>query len=194
MAWSPGSLLEIETERFILRSVTREDIDDDFIAWFADPEITLGLNMPARRMTRVQHVAYAMNHDNQASFMILVFDKVSGDKVGMFTISYQKLHRVAETAVVIGNKSYWGQNVVVEARSALLKFIFEELNAHKAIGRPHGRNMSSIFNYKVMGFTCEAVLREAMTDASGEGRLDQLIFGLLRSDWKARQTEGKDTA
>ena len=50
--------------------------------------------------------------------------------------------------------------------------------------------MSSIFNYQAMGFTCEAVLREQMTSVNGEERLDQLMFGLLRSEWAAQQDEG----
>ena len=55
-----------------------------------------------------------------------------------------------------------GKNIVIEARSAILDFLFDELKMHKVLGKPHGRNFSSIFNYKAMGFACEAVLREQM--------------------------------
>lgn len=190
MTWTPGDRIRLETDRFVLDSVTREDVDDEFLSWMADPEVMLGLNMPPRRMSRGQSVHYAMSFDNLSKSMLIVRDRSNGQKIGMFTISFRPVHQVAETAVVIGNKEYWGKNVVVEARGAILKFLFEEVGVHKVVGLPHGRNMSSIFNYQAMGFTCEAVLREQMASVNGEERLDQLMFGLLRSEWEAKQGNG----
>lgn len=190
MTWTPGDRIRLETDRFVLDSVTREDVDDEFLSWMADPQVMLGLNMPPRRMSRGQAVHYAMSFDNRSKSMLIVRDRNTEQKIGMFTISFRPVHQVAETAVVIGNKEYWGKNVVVEARGAILKFLFEEVGVHKVVGLPHGRNMSSIFNYQAMGFTCEAVLREQMTSVNGEERLDQLMFGLLRSEWAAQQDDG----
>ena len=122
-----------------------------------------------------------------ARFVIVVIDRETEELIGLFTITVDRIHQTAETAVVIGDHGYWGKNVVVEARTALMDFIFDHLNMHKVIGRPHGRNFPSIFNYKAMGFKCEAILREQMRAVSGEGRLDQLVFGMLKSDWISRR-------
>lgn len=189
MKWSPGDLIHLETERFTLDSVLREDVDETFLSWLADPEIMIGLNMPPRRMSRGQAVHYAMSFDNLHKSMLIVRAKETGNKIGMFNITFNHVQRVAETAVVIGDKTYWGENVVVEARTAIMAFLFDDLNLHKVIGLPHGRNMSSIFNYQALGFTCEAVLREQMPSVDGEGRLDQLMFGLLRSEWDAQKAQ-----
>ena len=91
----------------------------------------------------------------------------------------------AETAVVIGEREQWGKNIVLEGRARLLDFLFDELSMHKVIGRPHGRNIGSIFNYKALGFQCEAVLREQSRAVTDDSRLDQLVFGLLRDEWLA---------
>ena len=93
--------------------------------------------------------------------------------------------------MVIGERDYWGQNVVIETRRVLLEFLFNTVGVHKVVGRPHGRNFSSIFNYKAMGFVCESVLREQMRSIQeGHDRLDQLTFGLLKAEWDTRKAEG----
>jgi len=189
MNWSPGALVELRTERFVVRTMTREDINDEFLGWLADPEVMLGLNLPRRRLSRLQAVRYVLGHDNRGNFMLTICKREDGRGIGFFTVNCDLGNRSAETSVVVGNREYWGQNVVVETRSALLDFIFETLNMHKVIGRPHGRNFSSIYNYKVMGFQCEAVLREQMRSVSDDSRLDQLVFGLLRSEWRARDAK-----
>lgn len=191
MSWTPGTLLTLETERFILRTMTREDVDEGVMSWLADPEVMLGLNLPRRKMTRAQAVRWALSYNNTSKFMVVITVKETSEKIGFFTLTLEGAHRTAETAVVVGEQSWWGKNVVAECRAVLLDFLFDTMDMHKVVGRPHGRNMSSIFNYKKMGFKCEAVLREqmrAIESAAGEDkRLDQLIFGMLRSEWHARK-------
>jgi RimJ/RimL family protein N-acetyltransferase len=187
MTWSPGDLVELETERFILRSVEREDATDAVTGWLEDPDVMVGLNMPRQRMTKAQAVRWILQQDNLRRFVIVVIDKETSTPIGLFTITNDTVNNCVETAVVIGNHDYWGKNVVIEARTALMDFIFDNLKSYKVVGKPHGRNFSSIFNYKAMGFTCEAILREHMRPVQGEGRLDQLIFGMLRSEWMAKR-------
>lgn len=187
MTWRPGDILKLETARCRLTSAVREDIDDAFLAWLADPEVMLGLNMPRRRLSRAQAVRWALGHDNQSDFFLIVRMRETGQAVGFFIVNYSPGMNVAETSVVIGDRDYWGQNIVRETRAAILDFLFDTLGAHKVVGRPHGRNFSSIFNYKAMGFTCEGVLREQMPAVAGDGRLDQMIFAMLKRDWLAKR-------
>ena len=188
MSWAPGTLLDFTTDRFRLRSMAREDVSEAFLSWLADPEVMLGLNLPRKRLTRAQAVRWVLGHDNHSQFMLLISDRANDHPIGFYTMSVNHGHTTAETSVVIGDRDYWGKNAVVETRAALLTFLFDTLGMHKVIGRPHGRNVSSIFNYKAMGFTCEAVLREHMRAIEGDKRLDQLIFGLLKHEWQERQT------
>jgi RimJ/RimL family protein N-acetyltransferase len=190
MNWKPGDLLTLETERFRLRSMLREDVTEDYLKWLADPEVMVGLNLPRRQLSRLQAVNYALSFDNQSRFK-LIFEDRDGDRAfGFFTITSDPGHRSAETAVVLGDQSYWGKNAVIEGRTAIINFLFDTLKMHKVIGRPHGRNISSIFNYQALGFTCEAVLREQMRSVNEDERLDQLVFGLLRSEWEERKKNG----
>jgi [ribosomal protein S5]-alanine N-acetyltransferase len=186
-SWTPGALVELHTPRLVLRTMLREDVTDDLVAWLSDPAVQVGMNMPARLLSRAQGVRWALDHDNRTRFCLAIQPHGEARAVGLFTIQCDPVHRVAETTVVIGERRWWGQGLVIEGRGALLPFIFETLDMHKLIGRPHSRNFASIFNYQAMGFRNEAVLREQMLAVNGKGRLDQLVFGLLRSEWLARR-------
>lgn len=187
MTWQPGHRLALHTERFTLRSMTREDVDEPFIGWLADPEVMLGLNMPRRRLSRAQAVAWVLAADHQRRFVLGVQPRAGGALLGCYTVDVDPEHGWAETAVVIGDKAWWGRHTVIETRGRLLAFLFDEMGLHKVIGRPHGRNLASIFNYQALGFRCEGVLREQVKPLAGEGRLDLLVFGLLRQEWQARR-------
>ncbi|WP_298970137.1 GNAT family protein [uncultured Roseobacter sp.] len=182
MIWSPGDLVEIETVRFLVRSIEREDVTESLLSWMADPEVMTGLNLPERRMSQAQALRWAMGFDNARQFFLLVCDRATGTPIGFFTVTIDS-HKTAETAVVIGDRNYWGKNVVMETRAALLDFLFDTLGIYKVIGRPHGRNLSSIYNYNAMGFTCEAILRAQMLSVVDNDRLDQLVYGILAPEW-----------
>lgn len=190
-SWEPGTLLRLETPHFIVRPMTREDVDETFLGWLADPEVMLGLNLPRRQLSRVQAVRWVLGFDNRARFCLGIYPRSEAAAIGFFTVDCDLKNRCADTSVVIGERAYWGRNVVIETRSALLDFLFEIVDLHKVTGRPHGRNIASIFNYKALGFTCEAVLREQLQSVRDDSRLDQLVFGLLRSEWRARRAGGR---
>ena len=186
MTWYPGSLVSLETERFRLNSIEREDANETLAEWLADPEVMLGLNLPRRRLSRADLVSYATSYDNTRRFCLMVRPKDGDNPIGLFTATADQKNLIAETAVVIGDRFYWGRDVVREARPVIIDFLFEELGMHKIMGRTHSRNFSSIFNYKVLGFKCEGVLREQLRTIDGKQWLDQVIFGMLREEWHNR--------
>jgi len=186
--WEPGALLALQTDRFELRSMTREDVTEAFIGWLADPDTMLGLNLPQQRLSRAQAVRFVLGFDNRARFCLGIFPR-GGSQIGLFVVECNPRSHCADTSVVVGDRAWWGRDVVRETRGALLAFLFGTLGQHKVTGRPHGRNFASIYNYKALGFRCEGVLREQLLAVDGKSRLDQLIFGLLRSEWLARHGE-----
>lgn len=186
MTWTPGALVSLETENFTLRSIEREDANDRLADWMADPDVMIGFNLPRRRLSRAELVSFALNHDNRSRFCLMLRPKGKKDPIGLFTATVDLGNSVAESAVVIGEKTYWGQDVVRETRTALIDFLFNDLGLHKIFGRTHSRNFSSIYNYKVLGFKCEGILRQQIYNSQSDERLDQLIFGMLRDEWMDR--------
>jgi len=187
--WRPGEPLQLETKRFRLRSLTPADATITYVRWWNDPKVQEGLNFGARGWDKERAIKHISQFNNDTSFHLGIFCKDSGRMIGFFAAFPQPRSKVAKTNIVIGEKDYWGKNVVQEVRARMLTFLFEALGMEKVKGEIQGRNYPSIFNYKAMGFTCEGVLRNDIPRFDGKGRTDVFIFGLLREEWQAMQSK-----
>ena len=187
MDWRPGEPLRLETERFRLRSLTPADATITYVSWWNDPEVQEGLNFPARGWDRQRAIKHISQFNNKTAFHLGIFCKDTDSMIGFFAAFPDPHTKVAKTNIVIGEKDYWGKNVVQEVRARMLSFLFEVMGMEKVKGEIQGRNYPSIFNYKAMGFTCEGVLRNDIPRFDG-GRTDVFIFGLLRDEWDALKT------
>ena len=184
--WQPGLPVGLETERFILRSMAPTDITNRYIAWAADAELMQNVNSPPRDMSREQLARYVGRFNNRSSFHLGVFCKEDGLQIGFYNVHCDLRSRTAQTAVIIGDRNFWGQKVVVETRGRILEFLFDEVGMEKVWGTPFDRNFPSIYNYKAQGFQLEGILRSHRVAADGR-RVNQYMFGLLREEWLARR-------
>jgi RimJ/RimL family protein N-acetyltransferase len=180
-----GRPVSTHSERFIIRSLTPNDVSERWCNWSGDPDIMTPLNMPVRKSTREGLVKYVQQQNNDRNYLIGIFAKSMGQHIGFFQIDVNKLHRTAGFNVVIGDKQYWGKNAVNETRAAILTEFFERRGLEKAWGQPLARNFPMIFNYKQQGWKLEGILRGQCLSVVDGSRIDQYQFGMLRDDWRA---------
>ncbi len=187
MKKAEGRPARIESERFTMRSVVPDDVDESYMSWVRDPELPgkIGLNVPPNP-TVAQFKRYVQTFDNRNSYHLAIATKQSGVDIGYYWVNVELDNKTAMSHVVISNRDYWGKKVVQETRVALLDFLFFSLGMDKVLGRPLARNFSAIFNYQALGFTKEGVLRAQILEPGGK-RVDQVYFGLLREEWIARK-------
>lgn len=182
-----GRPITLQTERFIVRSLTPADVSDRWSGWSADPDVMGPLNVPTRRMSKEDLARYIARFDNDNGYMIGVFAKTMSLHIGFFMIEANKMHATAAFNLVIGDKQYWGKGVVNEVRAALLDEFFEQRGVEKAYGTPLARNFPAVFNYKAQGWRLEGVLKGQCKSITDGSRLDQYHFGMLRDEWRARK-------
>lgn len=184
MNWEPGQLLQVQTERFVLRSLLPTDADEVYTSWWNDAEIQKGFNQLPRNWDKARAAKHIQQFNNKNKFHLGIFCKQSGQLIGFFAMFVNHFQKVAKTNVCIGNKDYWGQDVVLEVRARMLDFLFNRLNMEKVEGEIMGRNLPSIFNYKAQGFSAEGVRRKQIR-AAGGGRTEIYYFGILKEEWIA---------
>jgi len=187
-SWRPGQPLRLETEHYIVRSMTHEDVCEDYLAWTRDEEIMTGVNSTPSSMTIEDLHKYIDRFNNRTSFHFGVFLKETGRLIGFYSCYWDRRHNLASTNVVIGDKAYWGKGAVLETRDAIIDFLFDRLKVGKIWGNPMARNVPSVFNYRAQGFRCEAVLKRHRISPSGE-RVDQFMFGLFPEEWAAHKAK-----
>jgi RimJ/RimL family protein N-acetyltransferase len=180
-----GKPVQLQTERFELRSLKPADASDRWIGWARDPQVMGPLNSPTRQLTRQELASYIAQADNHTRFLVGIFDKASRAQIGFFMIEVDPFHRLATFNVTIGEKDWWGKGAVNEARAALLDHFFGQRGIEKACGHPLARNFAAVFNYKAQGWRHEGTLRAHRASVADKSRLDQCSFGLSRAEWRA---------
>jgi ribosomal-protein-serine acetyltransferase len=90
---------------------------------------------------------------------------------------------------------YWisadaqGRGIVTRATEALIRFGFEDLGLNRIVILCAVDNQRSRAVPERLRFTIEGTLRRRELNPTREPR-DQLLYGLLRSEWDARPSEG----
>lgn len=108
--------------------------------------------------------------------------------IGIFQIrGSQAGLETAEWGFAIGS-AFWGTGVFLEGAELLLEFAFDTLNVRRLEARAAVQNGRGNGALKKVGAVLEAILRRSFAK---NGRLfDQVLFTILRSEWRAERTAG----
>lgn len=179
----------LEGKKVHLRPVKRSDISL-FLKWFNDPEVTQYLTayLPLTEMEEEKWL------DDLATIraktdVILVIEAIIGKSnrpIG--SCGLHKINPKDQTAVLgmaIGEKIYWGRGYGTEAAQLILDYGFKTLNLNRVSSSAFDFNERSIRMHQKIGFKKEGRLRKARF-INGQFR-DEVLFGLLRSDWKRKE-------
>ncbi len=179
------SAVRFETERFVMRPLTRADVTGRMVRWMHDEELLRYTELPVRPSVDA-FIDFVNRFDNQSSMLLGLFTREDEKAIGLFQIHCDLRLRRGTTEVLIGDRNFWGKKVVVEIRTRVLDFLFDDLGLHRVYGLVHARNLPAVFNYRALGFTCEGVLRGHAMGAENEFA-DVYFFGLLQQEWRERR-------
>jgi [ribosomal protein S5]-alanine N-acetyltransferase len=183
-----GPPIRLETERFVLNSLRRRQLAHISYPWTSDPKVMEPLELKAGGWTLRTWEKQIIKSNNRDKFIFGIEERKSGATIGYETAQISPA-KVAILGVVIGDHAWWGREVVVESRSAVLDFLFGELGCARAWGIAFARNFPSIANYLTLGFQHEGTLRDHFS-MPGEKRSDAMVFGILREEWLSRRNRG----
>ncbi len=174
-------------EKVYLRPVEESDLERCH-AWINDPDIRRWV-LSWRPWDLVGQRKWWENHNRSGSgpgnlhFAICLHD---GDRhIGNTSIhQINWIHRSGSTGTLIGEKDCWGKGYATEAKRLLVHFAFEEMNLVRLDSNVVAGNEASIRHLLSAGYLLEGTRRKALY-IRGQWE-DDLLFGLLREDWRNR--------
>lgn len=185
MTWTPGEAVQLETPRYRLRTLTEADATDRYLSWLHDAEVMRYVFSRVQDHTRDSVREYIRQHDGLTAFLLGIFDHADGIHVGNFSARGDPISGVAQLGVLIGDRRHWGRGVVLEARAALLDFLFGPAGLQRVEGVVYGNHAASLFNYQAQGWRMDGRLPEpAMCDGR---EVEILQFSMSRENWLARR-------
>lgn len=178
-----SDLPTLETERLILRKVTKEDIEDMYL-YGSDEEVS-------KYVTWNTHETIA----DTKGFVEFVLNKYENKQVSPWGIEYkengkfigtidfvwwQPDHKIAEIGYVI-SKDYWGKGLTTEVAKELVKFGFEEMDLVRVQARCDVENIASARVMEKAGMTLEGIIRKGIF-VKGEHR-DLKMYSILKEEF-----------
>lgn len=174
----------MRTENLILRPLTEQDVTERYVGWLNDAEVNRFLEVRWRPQNLAKVRRYVAGHDNVDNFIFGIFAEPDESHVGNFSLKVEENHRRATLGVMIGDRNYWGQGIVLEARARILDFIFAEMPVDKVTGGCYQTNVHAVFNYKRQGWELDGIRRADRLDQGR--RVDVINFAMFREAWLNR--------
>lgn len=176
--------IKLQTEHFLVKTLSENDACQSLANWLADPELMGNLNKKPSRLLSQQLKRFIASHDQAKKLILGVFEITDGKLIGYYTVSIDADDRRASFTILIGDRGYWGKSVVNQTREMLIDYMFNNIGVDKITGSPIARNFPAIFNYKAQNWKLEGILKKHVVDSSAiNNRLDIYIFSMLKEDW-----------
>jgi len=185
MEWIEGKLLELESERFLIRSMILTDITESYVSWWNDARLQDGFNMLPKNWKNKDALIHLMKYDNSKCFHLGIFRKGEGEQLGFVTIFVNREDFVAKATILIGDKKYWGSNVPKEVAGPVFYFLFGRCGIKEIRMNVASHNRASLAMCHRLGFTCESMKEYRNKQYPRPQRGSKLYtFTLMREQWQ----------
>lgn len=94
------------------------------------------------------------------------------------------VNSVAELGVLVGEKEFWGRNIVFEVYTSLILLSFFHFDLYKIWAKTRGSNHRAAWNLRKLGMRLEAELPNHLI--YGARRTSLLFYGIGREEWVSR--------
>lgn len=177
--------LDIYGEKVLLTRITTHDLDFicriecDEDLWHFEESVESD-----EQVVRSKYLDRIHEGDETASydFMVSLVDDEMRTPIGLVQVwSYIDYRKSWELGFAI-LPEYGGQGYGSEAAKLLLKFAFEQLNAHKVVGMCNSLNTRSAALMEHIGMTKEAVFKEELF--WNDQWTDQYYYSILEKEFK----------
>jgi [ribosomal protein S5]-alanine N-acetyltransferase len=170
---------------YYIRTLTKTDINEEYLSWLTDPEVNQYLEVRFTEPTIDSVEVHIETYDNNSSFFCGVFTVENDLFIGTISLRTDVNHGCASYGYIIGNKNYWGTAAGIDSVSLMLDLAFDDLNLRKVWGGAYVANIGSLFNFKKLGFVKEGNFRRHLT-LNGKPT-DSLMFGIFKEEWYERR-------
>ena len=185
-AKNPKKKVRIESDEYLLRTLTIDDASDRWAGWMSDPEVMHMLNAPSRKMTREDIVGYIKTFDQRSDLLLGIFEKQERQHIGFFTINADYALSQGVVNLLIGEAKYRHHGVLSVLRLQFAEYFFETLGLKTMMATALKRNQIILDTLLRAGWVLSRTLnRHVKSHRDGE-MLDLCLLSLSREVWRKR--------
>jgi [ribosomal protein S5]-alanine N-acetyltransferase len=144
----------IKTERFLLRPLVEDDVDDHYLSWINGSNKSSYIDYSSQNRSIEEIRAYIHQRKDDDSVLFLgIFVRESGKHIG--NIKYEPIDfvsKIATMGILIGEKKWRGKGVATEVIKYSSIWLYNNYNLKKIVLGVNVRNKIAINAYKKVGF------------------------------------------
>ena len=148
-------------EKIYLRVLVESDINEEYLSWINDPEVTKYMRWRAFPTT-IDNIRDFIKEKKTPDYIFLaIIDKETDTHIGNILLGpINWINHSSDLSMMIGSKKFWGKGYMSEAFNLITNHAFNILNLHKLKAGTEKENESSIKLFKKLGWVEEGLLKE----------------------------------
>lgn len=155
--------------------------------WASDPEVTKFLTWPTHpsvEVSRKINASWVASYEKPDYYLWAIVPKELGEPIG--SISVVRMNEKAESMEVgyAISRKYWGQGIMTEAFTAVIRYLFEEVGILRVSSRHDPNNPASGKVMQKCGLKYEGTLRQS--DWNNQGICDTAHYSILRHEFTGK--------
>jgi [ribosomal protein S5]-alanine N-acetyltransferase len=167
-------------EKLFLKAMTSELVEDRYINWMNDYEVTKYTEQKYRNNNRKDVEDFVKSkYQSEADLLFGIFynkSHIGNIKLGPIDFN----HMVSDISYFIGDKSMWGKGISTKVIGIVVEIAFNVVGLEKVTAGVYENNTGSIVVLEKNGFVLEGVKRSQVLF---EGkRIDGAIYGRIKND------------
>jgi ribosomal-protein-alanine N-acetyltransferase len=170
-------IYELNKEYYV-RPLRQDDIDGPYVGWFEDQEVCRYNEHGKFFKTQASFQQYLSELGNQDRVVWAICHVTDGHIGNISLQDISLIDRVAEFAIIMGDRRHWGRGVASMAGRTLLHHGFNKLNLERVYCATAATNTSMRKLAEGMGMTHEGTRRKHLFLEGA--RVDLVEFGILR--------------
>ena len=165
----------IITEKLILKSLTNNDITNDYISWMNDLIITryTEQRFKTHNFLSIKNFLLEMNASPSNLLFGIFFENKHVGNIKLGSINF--VHCTANISYLIGSKKYWGKGIATNSIKKISDMGFKKLNLKKITAGIYANNLASKRVLEKNDFICEGIRKKQYS--FDKERIDGLIYG-----------------
>lgn len=172
----------LEGKQIFLRPLLDSDAYGKYPYWLNDPVVCAGNRHAIWPYSSSQALEYIRESQNKRDELILaIVTKADNMHIGNCSLRNinQSVH-MAEVAILLGEKEYWGKGIGREAVALLIRHAFNTLNLNRVYFSTPASNIGMCKIGDALGMSREGLRRKAFYK---NGKYEDIVeYGLLRDD------------
>ena len=155
--------------------------------WVSDPEVTKFLTWPTHpsvEVSRKINASWVASYVKPDYYQWAIVPKELGEPIG--SIAVVEPNEKAESMEVgyALSRKYWGQGIMTEAFTAVIRYLFEEVGILRVSSRHDPNNPASGKVMQKCGLKYEGTLRQS--DWNKQGICDAAHYSILRHEFTGK--------